>query len=114
MERKAKKKDFYKILGVSKEATDAEIRKAYRKLALQWHPDKNNETPEKKVEAEKKFKEIGEAYTVLSDKQKRQQYDLGAYDPDGGAGLDFSDFAGGFGGGFGGGIDPRDIFKQFF
>ena len=62
--------DFYKILGIKKDATDAEIKKAYRKLALKWHPDKN---PNNREEAEEKFKKINEAYSVLSDKNKRRQ-----------------------------------------
>ena len=64
-------KDYYKILGVGKTATDEEIKKAYRKLALKYHPDKNPNNPE----AEKKFKEAAEAYEVLSDKEKRKLYD---------------------------------------
>lgn len=68
----SEKKDFYEILGVPKTATEEEIKKAYRKLALKWHPDKNQEN---KDEAEHKFKEIGEAYATLSDKQKRAHYD---------------------------------------
>ncbi|KAK6166908.1 hypothetical protein SNE40_023510 [Patella caerulea] len=67
-----KSEDYYEILGVLKSATGQEIKKAYRRLALQWHPDKN---PEKKVEAEKKFKQIAEAYEVLSDAKKRDVYD---------------------------------------
>ena len=66
------KKDFYEILGVKKDATKDEIRKAYKKLALKWHPDKN---PENKKEAEEKFKEIAEAYSVLSDPDKKKEYD---------------------------------------
>ena len=66
------KKDYYKILGVDKNATDDQIKKAYRKLALQYHPDRN---PGDKS-AEERFKEIGEAYAVLSDPKKRKQYDL--------------------------------------
>ena len=65
-------KDYYKILGVEKTATEEAIKKAYRKLAMQYHPDRNKENKE----AEKKFKEIGEAYGVLSDKEKRKQYDM--------------------------------------
>lgn len=65
------KKDYYEILGVSKNATDEDIKKAYRKLALKYHPDRN---PNNK-EAEERFKEINEAYAVLSDKEKRKQYD---------------------------------------
>jgi molecular chaperone DnaJ len=64
-------KDFYATLGVSKTADDAEIKKAYRKLARKYHPDQNQ--GDEKAEA--KFKEIGEAYAVLSDKQQRDQYD---------------------------------------
>ena len=66
------KKDFYEVLGVKKDATKDEIRKAYKKLALKWHPDKN---PDNKKEAEEKFKEIAEAYSVLSDPDKRKEYD---------------------------------------
>ena len=66
----ASKKDFYEVLGVSKNASDAELKSAYRKLALQWHPDRN-----KAANANEKFKEINEAYSVLSDKQKRATYD---------------------------------------
>ncbi|XP_070566633.1 dnaJ homolog subfamily B member 6-like isoform X3 [Ptychodera flava] len=64
--------DYYKVLGISRTATEEEIKKAYRKLALKWHPDKNQD---KKDEAEKKFKEISEAYQVLSDKKKKEIYD---------------------------------------
>ena len=62
--------DYYRILGVKRSATDREIKKAFRKLSLKWHPDKNE--PDKKEEAEAKFKSIAEAYTVLSDSEKRQ------------------------------------------
>jgi len=64
--------DYYKVLEISKSATQVDVKKAYRKLALKWHPDKN---PDKKEEAEKKFKEISEAYEVLSDEKKRKIYD---------------------------------------
>lgn len=63
-------KDYYKTLGISKGATDEDIKKAYRKQALKWHPDKN-----KSAAAEEKFKEIAEAYEVLSDPKKREIYD---------------------------------------
>lgn len=75
----AEKKDFYEVLGVSKTATDEEIKKAYRRLAKKYHPDAN---PDNKKEAEAKFKEINEAYETLSDKQKRAMYDqFGASEP---------------------------------
>src|SRR6266516_4734546 len=89
-------KDFYQILGVKKTATDEEIKKAYRNLAKKYHPDKNKGNKE----AENKFKEVSEAYAVLSDKEKREQYDRlgreafsGAGGPFGAAGFDFSQFA---------------------
>ena len=64
-------KDFYSILGVSKDASQEEIKKQYKKLALKWHPDKNKDNPE----AEQKFKDIAEAYAVLGDEAKRRNYD---------------------------------------
>ncbi|MCE3051876.1 hypothetical protein HAX54_051095 [Datura stramonium] len=64
--------DYYKVLGVDKNATDDDLKKAYRKLAMKWHPDKN---PQNKKEAEAKFKQISEAYDVLSDSQKKAVYD---------------------------------------
>merc|ERR1712173_468717 len=64
--------DYYAVLGVSKDASDAEIKKAYRKLALKWHPDKN---PEQQDKAQKKFQEVAVAFEVLSDKKKRDVYD---------------------------------------
>ncbi len=102
------KRDFYQILGVERSASKEEIKKAYRKMALQFHPDRN---PGNK-EAEDKFKEAAEAYEVLSDPNKRQRYDK--YGHDGMKGTDFhpftdvndifSTFGDIFGGGFGGGI----------
>ena len=131
----ATKRDYYDILGVSKSASADELKKAYRKQALQWHPDRNK-TPE----AEAKFKEVNEAYEVLSDSQKKAAYDQyghAAFAPGGGFGTqgDAGPF-GGFGGGartgrygpftytyttsggqgspFEGFADPFEIFEQFF
>ena len=70
-------KDLYKILGITKTANDSEIKKAYKKLAMKWHPDKNQNNKE---EAENKFKDIGEAYGILSDKNKRNIYDQVGYE----------------------------------
>ena len=70
----AESKDYYSILGVSKDATADDLKKAYRKLAKQYHPDAQH-TEEDKKKAEAKFKEINEAYSVLSDENKRRQYD---------------------------------------
>lgn len=73
--KKAKRKDYYKILEIAKDANQPDIKKAYRKLALVHHPDRNGETEEKRAVAEQKFKDITEAYEVLSDEQKRNRYD---------------------------------------
>jgi molecular chaperone DnaJ len=96
------KRDYYEILGVGKGATDKELKKAYRKLAIKFHPDKN---PDNK-EAEGKFKEAAEAYEVLNDPNKKARYDQYGH-----AGLE----GGGFGGGGfgGGGMNMDDIFSQF-
>lgn len=104
----ADKRDYYEVLGVSKGATDDEIKKAYRKLAKKYHPDVNKDNPE----AAEKFKEASEAYEILSDKEKRARYDqfgFAGVDPNYGAGQGggFSGFSGGFG-------DFGDIFDSFF
>ena len=87
-------KDYYKILGVDKNADEKQIKSAYRKLALRFHPDKN---PGNK-EAEEKFKDISEAYRILSDKDLRQRYDTYGTVDDNFGGMD---------------INPEDIFAQF-
>lgn len=102
------KRDYYEVLGVSKTATPEEIKKAYRKMAIKYHPDKN---PGDK-EAEEKFKEAAEAYDVLSNADKRQKYDqfghsMGPQGFPGGGGF------GGYGGFSGGGFTMEDIFEQF-
>lgn len=100
----AQKRDYYEILGISKSASEADIKKAYRSLAKKYHPDVNKE-----ADASEKFKEVQEAYEVLSDTTKRSQYDQfghAAFDQNGGGAGGFGDF-----GGFGG---MDDIFSQFF
>jgi molecular chaperone DnaJ len=96
----AQKRDYYEILGVSKSSSEDEIKKAYRKMAVKYHPDKN---PDNK-EAEEKFKEAAEAYEVLSNSKKKSQYDRFGHAGMGGAA------GGGFGGG---GMNMEDIFSQF-
>ena len=116
----AGRRDLYDVLGVARDADDAALKKAYRRLAVQLHPDKNPDDPA----AEDRFKEVGEAYGVLSDPEKRQIYDQLGFD-----GLEAQQSGGaprpgGFGGsggggtfffnGGGGGIDPHDLFREFF
>lgn len=127
----ANQRDYYEVLGVGKSATDAEIKSAYRKLALQYHPDRNKEAG-----ATEKFKEINAAYEVISNPQKRKMYDQfghagvsgpqggpgqgAGWNPFGGAGGPFSYTYTNQGGGqgfediFGGFSDPFDIFESFF
>lgn len=122
----AAKRDYYDVLGVPKTASAQELKSAYRKLALEWHPDRN-----KSPEAEAKFKEINEAYQVLSDAKKKASYDQfghAAFDPSAGGPGGFGGRQGPFqysystsGGGnpfgnmdFGGFGDPFEIFEQFF
>lgn len=116
-------KDYYEILGVSKNATDQEIKAAYRKQALEWHPDRN-----KSPEANERFKQINKAYEVLSNPQKKQMYDQVGHDaferggmPGGGTGgyqqgpFQYYTNFGGQGVEFDfGGADPFEIFEQFF
>lgn len=101
----ASKRDYYEVLGVDKGADDSTIKKAYRKLAKKYHPDAN---PGNK-EAEEKFKEIGEAYEVLSDAQKRKTYDQFGHAAFDGAAGGGSSYSGGFGG-----VNMGDIFDSFF
>lgn len=119
-------RDYYEILGVGKDASDTELKSAYRKLALKWHPDRNKEAG-----AEAKFKEVNEAYEILSNKDKRAKYDQfghAAFDPSAGFGQGGQTYRQGpftysysSGGNFedlfrgsGGFSDPFDIFENFF
>ena len=96
----AQKRDYYEVLGVDKNATEDQIKKAYRTIAIKYHPDRN---PGNK-EAEEKFKEAAEAYDVLHDPQKRQQYDQFGFD---------GPNMGGFGGFGGASMNMDDIFSMF-
>lgn len=107
--KKSLRKDVYKLLGVTKHASDMEIKKGYKKAALLWHPDRHHSSSdEDKAHAEKMFKEIGEAFEVLSDPQKKQSYDDGA---------DLDEINGNGGGGCGhggmGGMDPMDLYRMY-
>src|SRR6185437_9975640 len=101
------KVDYYEVLSVSRDASDQELKTAYRKLAMQYHPDRNPDDPK----AEEKFKECSEAYSILSDAEKRAAYDRyghAAFQNGGGGGNPFA------GGGFGGAQDLGDIFGDLF
>ena len=115
--KRAGRKDLYSILGVTSQASEEEIKKAYKKAALKYHPDKQaGKSDEEKESAEKMFKSIGEAYECLSDPEKRSRYDSGVEVED----LDNPHAGSGFGGGHGhghggghGGIDPNILFQMF-
>ncbi|MFP6904734.1 MAG: DnaJ domain-containing protein, partial [Verrucomicrobiota bacterium] len=96
------KQDFYEQLGVARSATPEEIKKAYRKLAIKYHPDKNPDDPE----AEERFKEVTEAYEVLSDEDKRHKYDQFGH-------AVFEGGGSGFGGGGFGGVDLEEALRTF-
>ncbi|XP_076951197.1 uncharacterized protein LOC143624419 [Bidens hawaiensis] len=83
---------YYNILGVSVDSSDEEIRRAYRKLAMQWHPDKWTTNPSFLGKTKRKFQQIQEAYSVLSDPKKRSIYDVGMYDPQEEVDEGFADF----------------------
>ena len=107
----ARNRDYYQILGLNRNATPEEIKKAYRKLALKYHPDRNSETEQTKKIAQRKFEDVSDAYSVLSDPKKKQMFDQGIdpLNPEnasgaGGPGMSFH-FSGG---------DPNEIFKMFF
>ena len=105
------KRDYYEVLGVDKNASDDDLKRAFRRLAKKYHPDAN---PDNKAEAEKKFKEVNEAYEVLSNKEKRQMYDTYGFDGPTGfgggqGGYSYSGF-----GDFGDFGDLGDIFSSFF
>lgn len=105
--KKSKRKDYYKLLDISKNADEDDIKKSYKKQALKFHPDRfPNATEAEKAEAERKFKDVGEAYGVLSDPKKKSRYDQGMD-------LEEINSGGGMGGG-GGDIDPNVLFQAFF
>uniref|UniRef100_A0A3Q3MMW3 DnaJ heat shock protein family (Hsp40) member B2 n=1 Tax=Mastacembelus armatus TaxID=205130 RepID=A0A3Q3MMW3_9TELE len=103
--------DYYSILGVPKTASQDDIKKAYRKLALKWHPDKN---PDNKEEAERKFKELAEAYEVLSDRSRRGEYDRYGNDRMRHTGSSSSDFSSDFPGFTFTFRSPDEVFREFF
>ena len=111
----ARNRDYYKILGIDRNATPEQIKKAYRKMALKWHPDRNSESEQSKKVAQRKFEDIGDAYAVLSDPKKKQMFDMGVdpLNPQNASGANGPDFGGpGMNVHFQG--DPNEIFKMFF
>ena len=104
---RARNRDYYKILGVDKNASSDEIKKAYRKMALKYHPDRNSESEESKTIAQRKFQDINDAYAVLSDPKKKQMFDMGC-DP-----LNPENASGPGGGGMSMNIDLSDILNMF-
>lgn len=104
----ATKRDYYEVLGVKRDASDDDIKRAFKRLAIKYHPDRN-----KDADAGEKFREINEAYQVLSDPQKRQAYDAGGFDAVEGQGQGFGGFGGGFEG-FEGAGSFADIFSSIF
>ena len=104
-EKTARKRDYYAILGVDRNASEQEIKKAYKRLAIKYHPDRNGQSEATKKMAEKKFIDVNDAYSVLSDPKKKQMYDQG-YDP--------NDPESGGSGGMGGFAGAQDIFNMFF
>jgi len=101
--KKSKRKDYYKILAVDKTANEEEIKKAYRKRAMVHHPDRHSGATEaEQKDHEHKFKEVGEAYAILSDEKKRRMYDSGQDMEDGSGGGGYND------------VDPNSIFQAFF
>jgi DnaJ family protein C protein 7 len=109
--KRSKQKDFYKILNVTRDATDSEIKKSYRKSALKWHPDRHaNSSEEEKTEAEKVFRDVNLAYEVLSDPQKKAKYDSGVEIED----LDNPHAGHGYGGMGGHGNVDHDILFEMF
>ncbi len=108
------KRDYYEVLGLQKGASTDEIKKAYRKLAIKWHPDRWQQASDaEKKTAEENFKELAEAYGVLSDDNKRARYDQFGHAGMSGSGFGGAGGGGGFGG-FGADFDPMDIFNAFF
>ncbi len=104
-EKKSKRRDFYKILEVRPEATSEEIRKSFKKLAAQWHPDKNSASKEMREHAEHMFKDINEAYNLLTDSKKRKIYDEGGHPDDPNSVFHSTDFNA---------AEKQDVFSEYF